>query len=186
MFACEHASVSPDIICLSKGLTAGYLPLSLVVVTDNIYNAFYSEYTEQKAFLHSHSYTGNPLACSVALESLNIFKEDNVLERNKSKAEQINKITKNLANKHPYIGEFRQIGMIGALELVEDKVTKQAFAWEKRVGYNICKLALKEGLLLRPLGNVLYFMPPYIIEEKDIERMVTATFKAINNYFGID
>lgn len=186
MFACEHANISPDIICLSKGLTAGYLPLSLVVVTDNIYNAFYRDYTEQKAFLHSHSYTGNPLACAAALESLNIFKEDGVLEQNNSKAEIINKITTSLAHKHPYIGEFRQIGMIGALELVENKATKQAFAWEKRVGYNIYKLALKEGLLLRPLGNILYFMPPYIIEDKDIEWMVTTAFKAINNYFGKD
>ena len=186
MFACEHANISPDIICLSKGLTAGYLPLSLVVATDTIYHAFYGDYTEQKAFLHSHSYTGNPLACSAALASLNIFKEDDVLEQNKLKAQTINRITESLVNKHPYIGEFRQLGMIGALELVENKATKQPFAWEKRVGYSIYKLALKEGLLLRPLGNVLYFMPPYIIKEKDIEWMVTTAFKAINNYFGID
>ncbi|WP_170285777.1 adenosylmethionine--8-amino-7-oxononanoate transaminase [Heliorestis convoluta] len=185
MFACEHANISPDMICLSKGLTGGYLPLSLAVVTDEIYQAFYCDYKELKAFMHSHSYTGNPLACAAALATLKIFEEDNVLEQNKAKSAQIKELVQSFAHGHPYIGEFRQIGMIGALELVQDKASKEPFSWDKRVGYQIYQKALQEGLLLRPLGNVLYFMPPYIVNDKDIEFMVTKAFRAINQYFNL-
>lgn len=185
MFACEHAGISPDIMCLSKGLTAGYMPLSLVVTTDKIYDAFYSDYAELKAFMHSHSYTGNPLACAAALESLKIFIDENVLNINKIKAELIRELAEPLASTHLHVGEFRQIGMISALELVEHKTTKKAFGWEKRVGYNVYKIALSQGLLLRPLGNVLYFMPPYIIELEDIEKIISSTFYAINKYFDV-
>ncbi|HEY9063262.1 MAG TPA: adenosylmethionine--8-amino-7-oxononanoate transaminase [Pseudobacteroides sp.] len=185
MFACEHAGISPDIMCLSKGLTAGYMPLSLVLTTDRIYDAFYSDYLEKKAFMHSHSYTGNPLACAAAVESLKIFKDDDVLNENTKKADLIRKLTESYSNNHPYVGEFRHIGMIAAIELVEDKSAKKAFSWEKRVGYNIYKVALNEGLLLRPLGNVLYFMPPYVVDEKDIEHLINTTFASINKFFGI-
>lgn len=184
MFACEHAGISPDIICLSKGLTAGYMPLSLVVTTDEIYDAFYSDYTELKAFMHSHSYTGNPLACAAALESLRMFNDEDVLNKNNKKSELIRELTKPLADIRSYVGEFRQIGMVGALELVESKAKKEAFIWTKRVGYNIYRKALEKGLLLRPLGNVLYFMPPYIVDGNDIEFMVFRAFEAINEYFS--
>ncbi|HHV29508.1 MAG TPA: adenosylmethionine--8-amino-7-oxononanoate transaminase [Clostridium sp.] len=184
MFACEHGGISPDVMCLSKGLTAGYMPLSLVVTTEKIYNAFYIDYIELKAFMHSHSYTGNPLACAAALESLKIFKDDDVLNTNREKSELIRKLTEPLAHSHPYVGEFRQIGMIAALELVENKAEKKGFDWKQRVGYNIYKIALRKGLLLRPLGNVLYFMPPYVVGKKDIEDIVNGTFDAINEYFG--
>lgn len=186
MFACEHGGISPDIMCLSKGLTAGYMPLSLVVTTQKIYDAFYSDYIELKAFLHSHSYTGNPLACAAALESLKIFEDDDVLNKNREKSGVFRKLAESLAHSHPYVGEFRQIGMIAALELVENKAQKKEFDWKKRVGYNIYKLALKKGLLLRPLGNVLYFMPPYVVGQKDIEDIVSGAFYAINEYFGLD
>ena len=109
MFACEHAGISPDIMCLSKGLTAGYLPLSLVVMTDEIYGAFYHDYTELKAFMHSHSYTGNPIACAVACESLNIFRDEDVLKRNRIKSALIAQKVKARAETHPRVGEFRQI-----------------------------------------------------------------------------
>lgn len=185
MFACEHADISPDIMCLSKGLTAGYMPLSLVVATDRIYQAFYSDYTELKAFMHSHSYTGNPIACAVARESLNIFEDDRVLEKNALKSKFIADMVNGLIKDHPYIGEFRQLGMVGALELVEDRRSRKAFDWEKRVGYGIYMIALGRGVLLRPLGNVIYFMPPYVVEEKDIELMVDVAFQSINEYFGL-
>ncbi|MDI3534458.1 MAG: adenosylmethionine---8-amino-7-oxononanoate aminotransferase [Thermosediminibacterales bacterium] len=185
MFACEHAGISPDIMCLSKGLTAGYMPLSLTLVTDEIYRAFYCDYTELKAFMHSHSYTGNPIACAVACESLNIFEEDKVLEKNIQKSRLIGELATELAKDHPYVGEFRQLGMVGALELVKDKKTREEFEWTKRVGYHIYRIALDKGILLRPLGNVIYFMPPYVVEEKDIELMVNVAFQSINQYFGI-
>jgi adenosylmethionine-8-amino-7-oxononanoate aminotransferase len=185
MFACEHAGISPDIMCLSKALTAGYMPLSLVVTTDDIYQAFYSDYTEQKAFMHSHSYTGNPIACAIACESLDIFKDDDVLAKNDLKSKFIAEMVSGFARSHPYVGEFRQMGMIGALELVEDKGSRKAFAWEKRVGYGIYKIALGKGVLLRPLGNVIYFMPPYVVEKKDIELMAHVAIQSIQEYFGV-
>ena len=185
MFACEHASVSPDMLCLSKGITAGYMPLSLVVTTDEIYSAFYADYTELKAFLHSHSYTGNALACAVARESLRIFHDEDVLARNEIKARMISEKVANLFDGHPYVGEYRQQGMIGALELVADQKTKTAFDWQKRVGYGIYRIALTKGVLLRPLGNVIYFMPPYVVEEEDIEKMVSVALASINQYFKL-
>ncbi|QNB45605.1 adenosylmethionine--8-amino-7-oxononanoate transaminase [Thermanaerosceptrum fracticalcis] len=186
MFACEHAGISPDLMCLSKGLTAGYLPLALTLVTEEIYQAFYADYRELKAFMHSHSYTGNPIACAVANESLNIFQEENILEKNRHKSRLIALLSREKAENHPYIGEFRQLGMVGALELVEDKRLKKGFDWKERVGYQIYRIALGKGVLLRPLGNVIYFMPPYVVDEKDIEFMVNTAFAAINRYFGIE
>ncbi len=183
MFACEHAGISPDIMCLSKGLTAGYLPLSLVVTTDAIYEAFYHDYTALKAFMHSHSYTGNPIACAVACESLNIFRDEDVLARNRVKSALIAEKVRQRAEAHPHVGEFRQLGMIGALELVEDKASKRGFDWQRRVGYAIYQIALAKGVLLRPLGNVIYFMPPYVVEEPDIDLMVRTAFAAIDDYF---
>ena len=184
MFACEHAGISPDIMCLSKGITAGYMPFSLVVTTDRIYSAFYAEYTQLKAFMHSHSYTGNALACAVARESLRIFAEKDVLAQNAKKALSMTGKVQALAQDHLHIGEYRYLGMIGALELVEDKSSRKGFDWQRRVGYGIYRIALEKGVLLRPLGNVIYFMPPYIVEEDDIDLMVRVAFEAINQYFG--
>jgi adenosylmethionine-8-amino-7-oxononanoate aminotransferase len=186
MFACEHAGVSPDIMCLSKGITGGYLPLSQVVVTDEIYQAFYADYKELKAFMHSHSYTGNALACAAACESLTIFKDEDVLAKNEIKAKMITDKVKRLADAHPHVGEYRHLGMIGALELVEDKSTKKPFDWQQRVGYKIYRIALEKGVLLRPLGNVIYFMPPYVVEEEDIDLMVRVAFESINKYFELN
>ena len=183
MFACEHANISPDIMCLSKGLTAGYMPLSLVLMSNKIYDAFYDEYDTMKAFLHSHSYSGNPLGCSVAVETLNIFKEEDVINKNKDKSQYLrNKVESILKDIH-YVGEYRQIGMIGAIELVKDKETKEPFEGEKRVGYNIYQKALKKGVLLRALGNIIYFMPPYVISEEEIDFMVEVARDSINEYF---
>ncbi len=185
MFACEHANVSPDIMCLSKGITAGYMPLSLVLTTDAIYQAFYSDYTELKAFMHSHSYTGNAMACAIAGEVLKIFRDEDVLAKNAVKSKMITDKVNSLAERHPYVGEFRQLGMISALELVQDQESKKGFDWQKRVGYGIYQIALKKGVLLRPLGNVIYFMPPYVVEKEDIDLMVGVAFESINEYFGL-
>jgi adenosylmethionine-8-amino-7-oxononanoate aminotransferase len=184
MFAFEHANIKPDIICLSKGLTGGYLPLSLVLTGDDIYNAFYDDYTKLKAFLHSHSYTGNPIACAAAVETLKIFKEEKILIKNIEKSEKIyNKLNKAFLN-HPNIGEIRQLGMIAAIEIVKDKISRERFPWENRVGFQIYKKALEYGVLLRPLGDTIYFMPPYVIGEKEIELMVTVAKKSINEVLG--
>ncbi len=183
MFACEHAEISPDIMCLSKGLTAGYMPLSLALMTDKIYNAFYDDYNKMKAFLHSHSYSGNPLGCRVACETLKIFKEEKIIEKNKEKSKRLKSKVENILSDLPYLGEYRQIGMIGAIELVKDKKSKEGFPWEERVGYQIYKIALEKGVLLRPLGNTIYFMPPYVINEEEVDLMVYAARDSIIEYF---
>lgn len=183
MFACEHSDISPDIMCLSKGLTAGYMPLSLVLMSNKIYNAFYDEYNTMKAFLHSHSYSGNALGCSIAVETLKIFEEENVLDKNKDKSDYLRKKVESVLKDIPYVGEYRQIGMIGAIELVKNKDTKEPFESEKRVGYNIYQNALEKGVLLRALGNIIYFMPPYVISKEEIDFMVEVARDSIIKYF---
>lgn len=183
LFACEQAGITPDFMCLSKGLTGGYLPLSVVMTTDNVYEAFYDDYASMKAFLHSHSYTGNPLACSVALEVLNIFEEENIIKENHVKSTYMREKASQEFSDLPYVGEYRQIGMVGAIELVRDKETKEPFPSKERVGYQIYRIALEKGLLLRPLGNVLYFMPPYVIKTEEIDKMIQLASDSIHEYF---
>lgn len=172
MFACEHSGISPDIMCLSKGLTAGYLPMAVVMTSNKLYNAFYGDYNDGKAFLHSHTYSGNALGCAVALEVLKMFEEDNVIEMINKKALLLNKIVKEELSDNPWIGEIRSIGLINAIELVKDKKNKEPFPHEERIGYEIYKIGLEKGIVLRPIGNVLYFNPPYIIEEDEMREMV--------------
>jgi len=171
MFACEQADITPDFLCLSKGLTGGYLPLAVVLTSDEIYQAFYDDYTTLKAFLHSHSYTGNPLACRAALATLDIFEQDNVIENNRKLAQIMDEATRPL-QQHPHIGEVRQQGMILAMEMVKDKAKREAYPWQERRGLQVYQYALKKGALLRPLGNVIYFMPPYVITPEQIRQLV--------------
>lgn len=167
LFACEQAGISPDFMCLSKGLTGGYLPLSVTMTSDEIYSAFYDDYQNLRAFLHSHSFTGNPLGCAAALATLDIFAEDNVIENNRSLARAMSDALADL-NQHPQVAEVRQTGMIAAVELVADKTTRRAYPWQERRGLRVYQHALQRGALLRPLGNVVYFMPPYVITEDQI------------------
>ena len=169
MFAFNHAGVSPDIMCLSKGLTGGYMPMSICVTTQEIYDAFYDDYNKGKAFMHSHTYAGNPLACSAAIEVLNILEDENIIEKASENAKYFNKIIKEKFADLPYVGEIRSIGLINALEIVKDKVTKEAYSSSLRLGYQIYKKALKKGVLLRPLGDVIYFNPPLIIDKNDMD-----------------
>ena len=171
MFACEQAAVSPDFMCLSKGLTGGTLPLSAVLTTQHVYEAFYAEYAAGKAFLHSHSYTGNPLACSAALATLAIFRDEPVLERNRALAAHLARRLEPL-REHPHVAEVRQTGMIAAVELVADKATRRPFAAEDRRGLRVYLHGLQHGALLRPLGNVVYFMPPYVTSAPELDHLV--------------
>jgi adenosylmethionine-8-amino-7-oxononanoate aminotransferase len=171
LFACEKAKITPDFIVLSKGLTGGYLPLSVVLTSNEIYAKFYCDYADNKAFLHSHSYTGNALACAAANATLDIFENDNIIEKNKQKANYMaQKVErfKALSN----VAEVRQTGMVVAIEL-------QGYASEQRIGLKVYQYGLKHGVLLRPLGHIVYFMPPYIITEDEMDKMIDTAYDAI-------
>ena len=178
MFACEQAGIRPDFLCLSKGLTGGYLPLSCVMTTEDIYAAFYDEYTKLRAFLHSHSYTGNALACRAALASLDLFERDNTLANNRMLARHMAEAAAGFAD-HPRVAEVRQTGMILAIELVRDKATRAPYPWRERRGLRAYRHALSRGVLLRPLGNVIYFMPPYAITPDEIRFLAEVAGEAI-------
>lgn len=184
MFAFDHAGVSPDIMCISKGLTGGYMPMAITITTDKIYNAFYSDYNEGKAFMHSHTYSGNPLGCSSALAVLDILKEDSIIEKANKAAVYLHGALQDALGTHKNVGETRHIGLINAIELCEDTITKKGFDTKLRVGYSIYKKALEHGLILRPLGNVLYFNPPLIIEKDDIDSAINKCVQSIHEILG--
>ncbi len=178
MFACEQAGIRPDYLCLSKGLTGGYLPLSVVVTTDEVYDAFYDEYTKLNAFLHSHSYTGNPLACAAANATLALFREQPVLERNRALAAHMRASVRHLEG-HPHVAEIRQAGMILAIELMKDPAARVPWPWEERRGLRIHRHALERGALIRPLGTTIYFMPPYVIEPAELDLLARIATEGI-------
>ena len=167
-FAHEQADISPDFICMSKGITGGYLPLSVVLTTDEIYARFYDD-NVARGFLHSHSYTGNALACRAALATLDIFRDDDVLATNRTKVHKLTAAALPIAE-HPRVENFRQLGMIWAFD-----IARTHEGWSRR----IYRAALDEGVLLRPIANTLYFMPPYVIDDEEIEFLASATLKAL-------
>ena len=184
MFAFDHAEVSPDIMCLSKGLTGGYMPMSLAITTQDIYDAFYADYNSGRAFMHSHTYSGNPLACSAANAVLDILADGSVIKNANQNALYFNNIIKEKFSGHKNVGEVRSIGLINAIELVKDKTSKEAFDSELRIGYQIYKKALKRGVILRPLGNVIYFNPPLIIGQADMDYVTDAALASLYDILG--
>ena len=178
LFACEQAAVSPDFLCLSKGLTGGTLPLSAVLTTEAVHAAFYAEYSTGRAFLHSHSYTGNALACRAALETLAIFDSEPVLERNRVLADRLCARLRAL-ERHPHVADIRQTGMIAAIELVRDRESRDPFPADERRGLRVYLHGLSRGVILRPLGNVVYFMPPYCVTAEEIDLMVDVAIEGI-------
>ena len=178
LFACEQAAISPDFICLSKGLTGGYLPLSAVLTSDRVYRAFYDDYQNLTAFLHSHSYTGNALGCRAALATIGLFQQQDVLGNNRRLAAVMAKAVERFQD-HPNVSEVRQTGMIVAIELVRNKQTREAYPWQQRRGLRVYQYALGRGVLLRPLGNVIYFMPHYVITEQEIALMIEVAWQGI-------
>jgi len=169
LFACEQANIRPDFLLISKGITGGYLPLSVVMTTDDIFQAFYADETA-RGFLHSHSYTGNPLACRAALATLDIFAQDDVLIANRDKAAFFNRIAQPL-REHPAVRNFRNTGMVWAFEV---ETPHADFA------QRCFSLGLQHELLLRPMGNTVYFMPPYVIGEDELRLLVDRTLKVID------
>lgn len=170
LFACEQAGITPDLMCLSKGLTGGFLPLATTLTCDEIYNAFYDDYATLKAFLHSHSFTGNPLGCAAALATIKELEEGQWIQKNQRTSQLIRELGSRFED-HPHIGDIRQTGMIWAAEMVKDKVSKEPYPWQERRGIRVYQHALENGMLLRPLGNVSYVMPPYVINESELEQV---------------
>jgi adenosylmethionine-8-amino-7-oxononanoate aminotransferase len=171
MFACEQANITPDFLILSKGLTGGYLPLSVVITTEEIYGAFYCDYDPARSFLHSHSYTGNALACAAANATLDIFESDNVIAKNQKTiafmSEQLDRF-----GVFECVKEIRQCGMIGAIEL-------RGFEPSERIGLKIHQHCLQKGVLIRPLGSVIYVMPPYVISPEELKHVFDSIESAL-------
>jgi adenosylmethionine-8-amino-7-oxononanoate aminotransferase len=178
MFGCEQADISPDFMCLSNGLPGGYLPLYVVLTTNTVYEAFYDDYEKLTAFLHSHSYTGNPLGCAAALGTLEIFNSRDVIADNRVLSQEFAKQCERFKD-HPHVGDIRQTGMVTAIELVKDKASKTSYPWQERRGLEVYKHGLKNGALLRPLGDVIYFMPPYVITSEEIKMLVDVAEQGI-------
>ena len=180
MFACDHAGIAPDIMTISKGLTGGYLPMSVTVTTQAIYDAFYADYSEGKAFVHSHTYAGNPLACAAALAVQHIFRTQPIFENAAVNAKWLTKRMETEILSHPNVGEVRHIGLIHAFELVADKKTKEPLPAAQRTGYEVYRHALRHGLLLRPIGDVLYFNPPLNITQAELDTAIDLAKTALN------
>ncbi len=178
MFACEHESVTPDMICLSKGITGGYLPLAATIASEDIYNAFLGEFSELKTFFHGHSYTGNPLGCAAALACLGIFEKENTLKGLETKTEILEKWLKEISGMD-HVGDVRNKGLMAGVEIVRNRETKAPFSWEEKMGWRVCLDAREKGVLIRPLGNVIVIMPPLSISSDDLRYMLDVIGQAI-------
>ncbi|MGY6588890.1 MAG: adenosylmethionine--8-amino-7-oxononanoate transaminase [Wenzhouxiangella sp.] len=177
LFACEQAGVSPDFLCLSKGLTGGYLPLSAVLTGEAIYQAFYHDYSDLKAFMHSHSYTGNALCCTAALATLELFEQSDVIGHNRELAAHMRQAVAELDD-HPNVADIRQSGMILAMEMADSQ--GRPYPWQQRRGITVYRHGLANQALLRPLGNVVYFMPPYVITPDEIDHLARVAIEGIH------
>ena len=179
MFACEHENICPDIICLAKGLSGGYLPIAATITTEKIFNAFRGQYNEGKMFSHGHSYTGNPLACAAALANIEIFKKEKIIDKIQPKIQTFWKELKKL-EKLRFVGDIRGIGLMVGIELMRDKLKKIPFQVEERVARRITLKVREKGLAIRPLGDVLVFIPPYSITKKEIKWAIETIGNAID------
>lgn len=178
MFACEHEGVAPDLLCLAKGLSGGYLPLAATLATDEIYRAFLGSYAESKTFFHGHTYGGNPLGAAAALATLEVFEEERTLEQMVPKIERLAEHLRRIAGL-PQVGDVRQCGLMAGVELVRDKATKEPYPWAEKRGIRVCDYARREGVFLRPLGNVVVIMPPLAVSGEQLDRILQAVARGI-------
>jgi adenosylmethionine-8-amino-7-oxononanoate aminotransferase len=183
MFACEHEAVAPDLMCVAKGITGGYLPLAATLATDEIYEAFLGTYADRKTFFHGHTYGGNPLGAAAALAVLDIFEEERTLENLRPKIARLSEHLARLA-RHPHVGDARQCGFIAAVELVRDKTAKEPYPWTERRAHAVCDHALSEGVWIRPLGNVLVVMPPLSISMEQLDKILFAIERGVEKATG--
>jgi adenosylmethionine-8-amino-7-oxononanoate aminotransferase len=184
MFALEHAGVAPDFLCLSKGLTGGFLPMAATLTTEEIYQAFYADYREGRTFFHGHTFTGNPLAAAASLGSLQVFREEETLQKLPDKVAHLHRRMERF-RELPWVGDLRRLGMIAALELVKDRESRKEFLPEERVGWPIYLKGLEEGLLLRPLGNIIYLWLPLSVTIEEIDEITEKTWRVLSNVKNI-
>jgi adenosylmethionine-8-amino-7-oxononanoate transaminase len=180
MFACEHEDVQPDIMCLGKGMTGGYLPLAATLTTQRIFEAFLGEAGEHKTFYHGHTYTGNALGCAAALASLELFAENRILESLPEKISLIDEVFEELAGLD-YVGDVRHRGLMGGIELVQDKATKKPFPSERQIGAKLCGAMRSAGAIMRPLDDVIVIMPPIAIDIELLEKLLRIIKDSIEN-----
>jgi adenosylmethionine---8-amino-7-oxononanoate aminotransferase len=178
MFACEHEDVAPDFLCLAKGLTGGYMPMSATLTTDRVWQAFLGDYADSKSFFHGHTYGGNPLGAAIAMATLDVFEEERTLEQMQPKiarlAEHLERI-----EAMPHVGHVRQCGLLAGIELVRNEETKEPFPWQEKRGIRVCDHARTEGVLIRPLGNVVVIIPPPAISVEELDRICLAAENGI-------
>ncbi len=183
MFACEHENITPDILCLAKGMTGGYLPLAATITTEKIYRQFLGKYKDFKTFFHGHTYTGNQLACSAAIASLNIFNKEKTIRKMQKKIAILKEALAPFTE-FPHVGDVRQKGFMVGIELVRDKKTKAPFPIEKRTAWQVCQRAREKGLIIRPLGDVIVIMPPLSISMQELKSLIHITAESICEITG--
>ncbi|SEA79131.1 lysine---8-amino-7-oxononanoate aminotransferase [Thalassobacillus cyri] len=179
MFACEHEGVEPDLMAAGKGITGGYLPIAITYTSEKIYEAFYDDYTKLKTFFHGHSYTGNQLGCAVALANLDLFERDQIVAQVDEKSTRLHELFEEI-RALPHVGDVRQLGFMCGIELVSDKATKEPFPFESRVAYKATLKMRELGLLTRPTGDVVVFMPPLVSSKEELREMVHIMKQAID------
>ena len=182
MFACEHENVQPDLMCVAKGITGGYLPLAATFATQKIYDAFLGDPWEGKTFFHGHTYTGNPLACAAALASLDLFEKNQVVANVRLKTEKLAEWLEPL-KQFPHVGDIRQKGLMVGIELVADKATRKPLDPKKRTGAAVCKQLRKHGIILRPLADVIVMMPPLAVQLDQMEAVSVGLSKVLVSGF---
>jgi adenosylmethionine-8-amino-7-oxononanoate aminotransferase len=180
MFACENENVQPDIMCLAKGITGGYLPLAATLTTQEIFDAFLGEPQEFKTFFHGHTYTGNALGCAAAIASLELFEENKIIESLPAKTDLIADYLKKISALD-FIGDVRQCGLMTGIEIVKDKKTKESFPYEKLIGAKVCAAMRPKGVMLRPLSDVIVLMPPVAIDLPLLRKLLDIIYDTIKN-----
>jgi adenosylmethionine-8-amino-7-oxononanoate aminotransferase len=183
MFACDREGVAPDLLCVAKGLTGGYLPVAATLASDEVYAAFLGRYEEFRHFFHGHTYTGNPLGCAAALATLRLLQRDGVVAAVAEKARVLQEALAPLA-RHRHVGEIRQAGLMCGVELVQDRASKRRFAAGERIGHRVCLALRSRGVLLRPLGDVIVLMPPLSVSEAELRRVAAALLAGLTEVLG--
>ena len=184
MFACEHAGVTPDILCLAKGITGGYLPLAATLTTEEIFSAYLGEYKEFKTFFHGHTYTGNPLGCAVALANLEVFAKENTIENMQPRSAYLHKRLNEEFLRLPHVSDVRQLGYMIGIELAQDKNGRKSYAPEQRIGYKVILEARKRSVMIRPLGDVVILMPPLSATDAELTSLLDVVYDCIDVVTG--